>query len=86
MATDRKRHAQALKSNPLLAEILNDRESDCIEKWRNAYSTLYERERVWNELKAIEELREFIESQLAAILAGDGDPDGSTSGDAGATV
>jgi len=69
----------------LLEAILNECESECIEKWKATEGVL-ERENVWYELKAIEGLREHLATTIANIIAGDGDSErtDTAGGDAGA--
>jgi hypothetical protein len=59
MNPDRKRHAQALQNNPLLAEVLEKFESDTVTAWRGERDPAM-REAYWARMQAITLLKGSI--------------------------
>lgn len=65
------RLANGLANNPLLADLFDDRSSQIREDWEGA-QTVEERERLWIELKTLNDLRDFINARIESYRRGAG--------------
>ncbi len=55
--------ANRLKNNPLLTQILRDRETDLVQKWRGS-DTFEDREKAWAALRELDILAGAIEDGI----------------------
>lgn len=57
--------AQALKTNPLLNNLLDRMEAEAIDAWkRTGFAQEDDRNRLWHQVKAVERLRAAIEGVI----------------------
>ena len=61
--------AKGLANNPLLAELFDARAADIHEQWE-AESSAEARERLWLELKATNDIRDFINARIDSYRRG----------------
>ena len=64
---ERLEQARKLENNPLLNEILKQREAELIAKWRMA-TTLPDREQTWHALRQLDLLAGAIEDAIRSTL------------------
>jgi hypothetical protein len=67
---DRKEAARALRNNPLLPEILDAVEADCVDVWKGA-QTVEARELAHADIRAVNTLREQLDARTREPLRGD---------------
>lgn len=64
------RHASALLSNPLLPVLMDARSDDIRQAWEGE-SEPEKREQLWHELKATNDLKDFIHGTISSLAGGD---------------
>lgn len=64
--TDQKTQAKQLKSNQLLWNLFDERHREVHDQWENSRDT-EQRECLWHELNALNELRGLIDGRIAEL-------------------
>lgn len=68
---NREQHARSLLKNPLLPEMFDAIRDDVRETWENEADP-ERREQLWFELKATNDLKDFLYGKLNDLASGDG--------------